>query len=398
MTKDTIPKALEQQQALLQQLEPLSLRLERIARQRPIERTVPNPTRELERALHGAVEDLRRSVVLDTRNVLPSRLENIRRLGTELDKQFRLPKPVEFPKLLQSIEMNAASEFLARHQKVEASLRETMKAMSTPWLNMQHTIRSLTGIAGLNELGQILRTAPALEIAPAKRVRSLLGDWRKKIDWPAEIFTDPLVRSEFYLDLGLEPALTEFPAEAFHEALSIAGIKGYPPPLTHPHKRADDSDQDEEEAEFERNNTAHDHLQRFETRIRQFISDEMKRTFGENWVEDGIPSKIVKKWKEKQRIALDKGERPRPLITYADFTDYELIIVNKKNWPVFLRFFQRKASLQESLQRLYPIRVCTMHARFITQEDELYLLAETQRLSLAMDQSTRREERVEQHD
>ena len=73
-------------------------------------------------------------------------------------------------------------------------------------------------------------------------------------------------------------------------------------------------------------------------------------------------------------------------------------IVNKKNWPVFLRFFQRKASLQESLQRLYPIRVCTMHARFITQEDELYLLAETQRLSLAMDQSTRREERVEQHD
>ena len=387
MTKDTIPRALKQQQALLQQLEPLSLRLERLARQRPIELTVPNPTRELERALHGAVEDLRRRVVLDTRNVLPSRLENIRRLGAELDKQFRLPKPVEFPKLLQSIEMDAASAFLARHQKVEASLRETMKAMSTPWLNMQHTIRSLTGIAGLNELGQIVQRASTLEVAPAKHLRSLLGDWRKKIDWPVEIFTDPLARSEFYLDLGLEPALTEFPAEAFHEALSIAGIKGYSPPLTHPHKRADDSDEDEEEARFERNNTAHDHLQRFESRMRQFISDEMERTFGENWVEEGIPSKIVKAWKEKQSIGRDKGERPRPLIAYADFTDYELIIVNKNNWPVFRRFFQRKTSLQESLQRLYPIRVCTMHARFITQEDELYLLAETQRLSLAMDQS-----------
>ena len=324
-------------------------------------------------------------------HAVASHLENIRRLQAALDKQFRLPKPVEFPKLLQSVERDVASAILVRHRKVEADLRETMKAMSTPWLNMQHEIRSLTGLAGLNKLGQILKRETTFEIAPAKHVRSLLGDWRNKIDWPAEIFTDPVARSDFYLDRGLEPALTDFPAEAFHEVLSIAGIKGSPRPAIDADNRTLDLHQDEEEAGFERNNTAHDRLQRFETRMRQFISEEMERSGGQNWVENRIPPEIVEKWKDKQSIALDKGERPRPLIAYADFTDYERIILNKQNWPVFAPFFRRQTSVQESLQRLYPIRICTMHARFITQDDELYLRAETQRLSLAMEQRARTE-------
>ena len=398
MTKDTIPKALKRQQALLQQLEPLSLRIERLVPQRHIQPIVPDPTRELARSLHGAVEDLRRSIARDSARALLSPLENIRLFGAEFHKQFRLPKPVEFPKLLQSIEMDAASGLVAQHRKLEASLADLMKAMSTPWLNTQHEIRSLTGIAGLNKLGQILQTAPTFEIAAAKRVRSLLGDWRKKIDWPAEIFTDRLARSDFYVELGLQPALTEFPAEAFHEALTIAGIKGSQPPLTDPFNRAHDRHEDEKEAKFERNNAAHDRLQRFETQVRQFIGEQMECAFGENWIEDRIPPEIVKEWKNKQKAARNKGEPPQPLIAYADFTDYERIILNKKYWPVFVPFFRRKTSVQESLQRLHPIRVCTMHARFITQEDELYLLAETQRLSLAMDQSTRPEGKVGRHD
>ena len=155
-----------------------------------------------------------------------SPLEDIRMVGAELHKRFRLPEPVEFPKLLPSIKMDAASGIVVPYKDLEASLANTMKALSTPWLNTQHEIRSITGVAGLNQLGQILQTGPTLEIAAAKRLRSLLGDWRRKIDWPAEIFTDPLARSDFYFDLGLQPALTEFPAEAFHEALTIAGIKG----------------------------------------------------------------------------------------------------------------------------------------------------------------------------
>ena len=390
MTKATLQKGPEQQRRMLTQLEPASRRIERLAAQRLTGPVVPSLNRELERAAQTAVEQMRRRMAGVADNAVASHLENIGRLQAELDRQFRLPKPVEFPKLLESIERDVASAILVRHRKVEADLRETMKAISTPWLNMHHEIRSLTGIAGLNKLGQILKRETTFEIVPAKHVRSLLGDWRNKIDWPAEIFTDPVARSDFYVDRGLEPALTDFPAEAFHEVLSIAGIKGSPQPAIDADSTLD-LHQDEEEAGFERNNTAHDRLQRFETRMRQFISEEMERSGGQNWVEDRIPCEIVKQWKEKQSVALDKGERAQPLIAYADFTDYEQIIVNKKNWPLFMPYFRRKTSIQESLQRLYPIRNSTMHARLITQNDQLYLLAETQRLSVAMDPGTRRE-------
>ena len=70
-----------------------------------------------------------------------------------------------------------------------------------------------------------------------------------------------------------------------------------------------------------------------------------------------------------------------PLLAYADFTDYELIICRADNWrEVFSQTFKRPESVRESFQRLYPIRICTMHARPITQDDELFLYVELRRL------------------
>ena len=386
MTKDTIEKAFKRQQALMRQFEPLSLRIERLLPEFHIHPIVADPAHQLTRSLHGAAEDLRRSLTLDTVPTLSSPLDDIRLLGAELHEQFRLPKPLEFPNLLESTKMNAAARALAPYRDLATSLSHTIGAMSTPWLNTQHEIRSLTGITGLNELGQVLQTPPTFDVEPAKHLRSLLGDWRKKIDWPSEIFTDPLARSDFYLDLGLQPTLTEFPPVAFHQALTITGIERSPPPLVVLYHRADDPHQGEQEAGLERNNAAHDRLQRFETQIRRFIDEQMASAFGDIWIEHRVPAAISQKWRERRATARDNGEEaPQPLIAYADFTDYEPIIVSKTNWKeVFAPFFRRKTSVQESLRRLYPIRVCTMHARFITQDDELYLLAETQRLLRAM--------------
>ena len=95
---------------------------------------------------------------------------------------------------------------------------------------------------------------------------------------------------------------------------------------------------------------------------------------------------MCRQWKEKRARALAEGEPKQPLIVYADFTDYVTLIVRSDNWDqVFAPVFRRKSLVQESLQRLYPIRNCTMHARIITQDDELYLHAETTRLLSAMD-------------
>ena len=109
---------------------------------------------------------------------------------------------------------------------------------------------------------------------------------------------------------------------------------------------------------------------------------------GDIGAHDG-PDEMRKQWSDKQAKARDEGESEQPLIAYSDFTDYVTIIVWKDNWnEVFAPVFRRKSLVQESFQRLYPIRVCTMHSRIITHDDELYLLSETLRLLNAMDIKT----------
>ncbi|MGD9711724.1 MAG: hypothetical protein AB7V46_06615 [Thermomicrobiales bacterium] len=61
------------------------------------------------------------------------------------------------------------------------------------------------------------------------------------------------------------------------------------------------------------------------------------------------------------------------------------IITRNDNWDqVFRPIFVRREFVVESFQRLYPIRLCTMHARIITQDDELYLFVETKRVLRAI--------------
>jgi hypothetical protein len=51
---------------------------------------------------------------------------------------------------------------------------------------------------------------------------------------------------------------------------------------------------------------------------------------------------------------------------------------------VFEPFFRRLEDVRESFQRLHPIRLDTMHARPITQDDELLLYVEARRLARVM--------------
>jgi hypothetical protein len=61
------------------------------------------------------------------------------------------------------------------------------------------------------------------------------------------------------------------------------------------------------------------------------------------------------------------------------------VICRKDNWRlVFAVFFDRQEGVRESFQRLFPIRLDTMHARPITQEDELLLFVEARRLMKAI--------------
>ena len=312
---------------------------------------------------------------------LGSEARRMRNTVANIERHFCLPEIVELPKLFREFESGDTANAIKRYREQGSELRQAMESMRTPWLDVEHKLASIAGFVELQCIGHALRTGPTFDALLTDALRVDLGDWRDKITWPSDIFTDPSARTSFYLERGFDPALTAFPPEAFEESVSIAGLKELPPPLVQAYNFEPEVEEDEEESAFKRTNKAHDRLQRFETQLRRFIDERMKAAFGEDWIKPKVPGNIRERWLEKRKKAEDDGGPEWPLIAYADFTDYVVIIMRKDNWDkVFRPVFKRPAFVQESFQRLYPIRVCTMHARPITQDDKLYLYVETKRI------------------
>jgi hypothetical protein len=107
----------------------------------------------------------------------------------------------------------------------------------------------------------------------------------------------------------------------------------------------------------------------------------MTEAFGPNWPRHRLPNGMHDQWQDRKQKAQETGARERPLVAYADFTNYAPVICRGDDWrEVFQRFFQRPENVRESFQRMHPIRLDTMHARAVSQDDELLLYVETRRL------------------
>lgn len=396
-----IDKTLEIQEKLLRQYEPIlrEMRLletqEKLLRQyEPILREMKiiedlNRHQELMRVACGPLEDIRRNISLHqlSQSQLGGEITQIRDQMLAIEKQFYLPEISEAAKLLHE-RANSLSNVVDQYWKQESayqrSIESAMKSIDTPWLDTVNELNSINGFTRLQGIGYALHTMPTFDSNLAANLRIDLGDWREKIIYPPQIFTDPLTRNSFYAERGFNLDLTTFPNNAFEQIVTTAGLRETVP-VDDAYDFKPKLEETEKEADFERTNKAHDSLQRFETQIRKFIDEQMTEVFGPNWIKHQIDGQMRKQWLEKQEKAEANGEREWPLIAYADFTDYVKIITQKNNWQeVFEEIFDRKESVQESFQRLYPIRICTMHARLITQDDELYLRVETKRILKAI--------------
>src|SRR5205809_3457952 len=197
---------------------------------------------------------------------------------------------------------------------------------------------------------------PGFDDTVAVALRTELGDWRDPISWAANVSADFSARSAFYVGQGLNPLLTKLPAAVFKEAVEVAEldeefdlVEAYGTP-TPP------SSNEEEEAGFKRTNRAHDWLMRLETQLRRFIEAKMIESFGPDWIRHRLPKPIRDLWISKRDDAKRFSNIDRPLIAFADFTDYVPLICKKDNWPAFKPYFQRRENVTESLQRLYPLR------------------------------------------
>ena len=126
---------------------------------------------------------------------------------------------------------------------------------------------------------------------------------------------------------------------------------------------------------------AYARLQRLETHLRRFIDEKMTSAFGEDWPRHRLQNNLDEQWVEKKQKAAQEGRKPLPLVYYAAFPDYERVILKRDNYrQVFSKYFCRTGDIRESLRRLYPIRLDIMHSRPITQEDQILLYVEVQRV------------------
>jgi len=265
-------------------------------------------------------------------------------------------------------------------------LTRAMEAIHTPWLDTADALHSAQSFANLQGIGRTLAESAGFGEQVTGSLRDFLGDWREPVTLSQDVIESISARTTLYESLGFDTGLTDFPNAAFNDALSIARLREPIPDIVIVPDVVIPATSSADEPGFERTNRAHNHLQRFEAHLRVFIDTEMRSQYGESWIKHRVPGDVRKKWLERREIAKDHGDESRPLIQYADFTDYETIIVRKDNWTgVFENVFRRKENVAESLRRLYPIRLATMHARLVSQDDELYLAAEVTRILKAID-------------
>ncbi|MCP9630286.1 Swt1 family HEPN domain-containing protein [Rhodopseudomonas palustris] len=282
-----------------------------------------------------------------------------------LQDRFRLPELGELAKLTKGA-------FSPSDAWTDSSLFSAMRSMHTPWLLRENTPKSIHAFTELQAIGRALRNAAPFDQHLTNSLRNQLGDWRGLTSLPTSIFDNSKARSDFYVARGFDPSLTDFSPKAFDESTALAGLN--------------DDAINEEEIGVARTNRAHEQLLRFERKLREFINRVMTAEFGDEWVRTQTPAGMLDDWHKKKRQAEERGARIEPLISYADFSDYIKIVERTDNWKLlFKTIFCRRESVQESFFRLFPIRICTMHARLITLDDELLLRVEIRRLSQAID-------------
>jgi hypothetical protein len=334
------------------------------------------------RSAWGPIEELSQARVAFNDSSFIRAAEEARRTIAAFESRFRLPEIKEISQLMAEYKVSLGSEALAWPVEHAAKLQQAMESMRTPWLDSQKAINSIVGFAKLQGIGDMLRNMPAFDQNLTASLRINLGDWRDPITWRPEIFTDYIVRSDFYESLGFNHALTDFPMPAFEHGLDLAGLRSEPLPFIEGYRPSlPPSGGAEQKESLTRTNMAFDRLLRFEMQLRAFIDEQMTLAFGADWPKRRLPNGMYDQWQEKKREGQGADGKELPLIAYADFTDYAQVICRRDNWrEVFMKYFERPESVRESFQRLYSIRVDTMHARLITPDDELLLQVETVRL------------------
>ncbi len=113
----------------------------------------------------------------------------------------------------------------------------------------------------------------------------------------------------------------------------------------------------------------------FEKELRRFIELKLREYYGDNWWVEGISEEVRKK-AEKRMLQEHKKGRDIRQIDALDFSHYEIIIGNAKNWKeLFSKVFRDKNTVIGYLRTIKDIRDRVAHSRCdFTPEEKIRLI------------------------
>ncbi|POD78666.1 hypothetical protein BKM17_06850 [Pseudomonas syringae group genomosp. 3] len=303
--------------------------------------------------------------------------EALQGLNDSFLTNFRLADQTEAFLLATTAMSNFSYQVVSQGALDTIELCDRMAAMTCPWIDVSRSTASIRAFTDFQTMGIFANSAGPYEEAASKFFRERLGDWRDTdltaLEDDEDLSGNCEQRSAAYAGRGVDLTLTNFTEEALDESLDLAGL-----PRTPLLKGRALALVSSESIDF--NTAIFRALLTFELEVRAFLSLVLGREFGPNWINTQVPPAILEQWHNKKDRAFKNGEPKCSLVEYADFSDYIAIIVKKQNWnAVFSKVFVRQQDIQETMARLSPVRIQTMHARMLTLEDDMLLRVETGR-------------------
>lgn len=298
------------------------------------------------------------------------------------DIPYRLPTSGEIDKILadQLIQKGAVA---ALFPTFEAALESNIDSISSSWIGAD-AIRATRSLEEIFSIGSAVRSTYVFDDALTGALRKDFGDWRDPVSFTKDTLRDPEARTNEYIGHGFDPELTDIPDLAFRQTLVVARLNSVPSYLAAFPEVLGAGDE-AEAAAIQRSNSCQRLILVLERKLRRFIDLRLSEAHGKYWFKHRLKPDVYAAWQDKQEKAgLVGGEVS--LIEFSDFTDYVNIICRDDDWKALFQFyFERKESVRESFQRLYPIRNAAMHSRYATKEDELFAATECTRLIMAIE-------------
>lgn len=258
-----------------------------------------------------------------------------------------------------------------------AQIGQVINGLEAPWARYDDFLGSAAGIAQLTALAQGVRKLEPFENTLNDLMRFELGDYRDRVIWKDIDLLNSGSRQKFYRDQGLQAGIADFSSTTIGECLEVElgpdlVQVASPFPISILLSAASAEEQVVQ---------AFKCLRMIERYMRDRINQLMTKAYGEKWIKTHLKQDIREKWVDKQVTAVKNGKPKNPLIEYADFTDYELIITGDAAWrEIFSIIYIHKEEVRVSFQRLNPVRVAVMHTRDLVIEDLLCLVLEGTRL------------------